>query len=56
MIEGKTVIITGASLGIGEATAKEIAAKGAKVVSFALDMPEDTTVNEFTLGPATQSW
>ncbi|SFJ82668.1 SDR family oxidoreductase [Celeribacter neptunius] len=28
----------------------------AKVVSFALDMPEDTTVNEFTVGPANQPW
>jgi Short-chain alcohol dehydrogenase of unknown specificity len=28
----------------------------AKVVSFALDLPEDTTVNEFTVGPANQPW
>ncbi|WP_460275030.1 SDR family oxidoreductase [Celeribacter sp. ULVN23_4] len=28
----------------------------AKVVSFALDLPEDTTVNEFTVGPASQPW
>lgn len=32
MIENKVVIITGASSGIGEATAKLLAAKGAKVV------------------------
>jgi NADP-dependent 3-hydroxy acid dehydrogenase YdfG len=32
MIEGKVVIITGASSGIGEATAKLLASKGAKVV------------------------
>ncbi len=32
MIEGKVVIITGASSGIGEATAKLLAGKGAKVV------------------------
>src|SRR3569833_1228407 len=32
MIEGKVVIITGASSGIGEATAKLLAGQGAKVV------------------------
>ena len=30
--QGKVVIITGASSGIGEATAKELSAKGAKLV------------------------
>jgi NADP-dependent 3-hydroxy acid dehydrogenase YdfG len=28
----------------------------ASVVAFALDLPEDTTVNEFTIGPANQPW
>src|SRR5215207_2511628 len=28
----------------------------ADVVAYALDLPTDTTVNEFTLGPAAQSW
>lgn len=28
----------------------------ARVVAFALDMPEDTTVSEFTVGPAKQPW
>lgn len=28
----------------------------ADVVAFAIDMPEDTTVNEFTVGPARQPW
>ena len=28
----------------------------AEVVAFALDLPEDTTVNEFTIGPANQPW
>lgn len=31
-IENKVVVITGASSGIGEATAKELASKGAKLV------------------------
>lgn len=28
----------------------------ANVVAFAIDQPEDTTVNEFTVGPAKQPW
>jgi NADP-dependent 3-hydroxy acid dehydrogenase YdfG len=28
----------------------------ASVVAFAIDLPEDTTVNEFTVGPASQPW
>lgn len=28
----------------------------ARVVAFAIDLPEDTTVNEFTVGPASQPW
>lgn len=28
----------------------------ASVVAFALDLPADTTVNEFTVGPANQPW
>jgi len=28
----------------------------ADVVAFALDLPDDTTVNEFTVGPAAQPW
>jgi NADP-dependent 3-hydroxy acid dehydrogenase YdfG len=28
----------------------------ADVVTFAIDLPEDTTVNEFTVGPANQPW
>ncbi len=28
----------------------------AEVVAFALDLPDDTTVNEFTVGPANQPW
>lgn len=28
----------------------------ASVVSFAIDAPEDTTINEFTVGPTSQPW
>lgn len=28
----------------------------ADVVAFAIDAPEDTTINEFTVGPSRQSW
>ena len=28
----------------------------ASVVAFAIDQPEDTTINEFTIGPANQPW
>ena len=28
----------------------------ANVVAFAMDQPEDTTINEFTVGPAKQPW
>ncbi|NKB10809.1 NAD(P)-dependent oxidoreductase [Ralstonia solanacearum] len=28
----------------------------ADVVAFAIDLPEDTTVNEFTVGPSSQPW
>ena len=28
----------------------------ANVVAFAIDQPEDTTINEFTVGPSNQPW
>jgi NADP-dependent 3-hydroxy acid dehydrogenase YdfG len=28
----------------------------ASVVAIAIDQPEDTTINEFTVGPANQPW
>jgi NADP-dependent 3-hydroxy acid dehydrogenase YdfG len=28
----------------------------ANVIAFAIDQPEDTTINEFTVGPANQPW
>lgn len=28
----------------------------ARIVAFAIDQPDDTTVNEFTVGPANQPW
>ena len=31
-------------------------ARVANVVAFAIDQPEDTNVNEFTIGPTTQPW
>jgi NADP-dependent 3-hydroxy acid dehydrogenase YdfG len=30
--------------------------RNANVVAFAIDQPEDTTINEFTVGPANQPW
>ncbi|PFO03356.1 hypothetical protein COJ85_14825 [Bacillus sp. AFS076308] len=40
-IQGKILIITGASSGIGKATAKELASKGAKFVLAKLLKSED---------------
>lgn len=28
----------------------------ARVVEFAIDQPDDTVINEFTVGPANQPW
>ena len=28
----------------------------ANIAAFAIDQPEDTTINEFTVGPANQPW
>ena len=28
----------------------------ASIVAFAIDQPEDTAINEFTVGPANQAW
>lgn len=27
-----------------------------EVMAFSIDLPEDTTVNEFTIGPVNQPW
>ena len=48
--------------GIGEAMQKTYDQYGispdriAAVVDFAIDQPDDTTINEFTVGPANQAW
>ena len=34
LVEGKVIIVTGASSGIGEKTAEVLAAEGAKAVSY----------------------
>ncbi len=46
MLEGKTIIVTGASSGIGAATAALVAAQGAKVISVDIN-PPGTTVGRF---------
>jgi NADP-dependent 3-hydroxy acid dehydrogenase YdfG len=28
----------------------------ARVVAFAIEAPEDTTISEFTVGPTSQAW
>ena len=46
--KGKTIIVTGASSGIGEATAKEFLLKGAKVILY-LEVSLKCTIHLKTL-------
>lgn len=46
MLEGKTIIVTGAASGIGAATAAYVASKGARVISVDIRRPAQT-VGEF---------
>ena len=39
MLEGKTIIVTGAASGIGAATAALVASQGAKVISVDINRP-----------------
>jgi NAD(P)-dependent dehydrogenase (short-subunit alcohol dehydrogenase family) len=43
-LEGKRVVVTGGTSGIGEATCRRFAEEGARVVSIAVDDGEDTIV------------
>jgi NADP-dependent 3-hydroxy acid dehydrogenase YdfG len=51
-IEGKVVVITGASSGLGEASARLLAAEGARIVLGA--RPEDVDINEIVFRPTRQ--
>ena len=52
MIKDKVVIITGAGMTAMYEQYGISPDRVANVVAFAIDLPEDTTVNEFTIGPA----
>lgn len=45
-MEGKTVVITGASDGIGKETAKDLAMRGAKVIMACRDMKKCESVRK----------
>jgi NADP-dependent 3-hydroxy acid dehydrogenase YdfG len=53
-IEGKVVVITGASCGLGEAAAWHLSAEGARAAAFAMSQPEDMDVNETLFRPTRQ--
>lgn len=62
-IKDKVVVITGASSGLEEATARHLASLGAKVVlgarredklkaiAYAIEQPDDVDINEIVLRP-----
>jgi NADP-dependent 3-hydroxy acid dehydrogenase YdfG len=50
-IAGKVIVMTGASRGLGEATARLLSARA---VAFAISQPEEIDVNEILFRPTRQ--
>jgi NADP-dependent 3-hydroxy acid dehydrogenase YdfG len=65
-IEGKVVVITGASSGLGESTARYLATLGATVVlgarriaraiAYAIERPADVEIDEIVVRPTAQEF